>query len=126
MAEGDHTTAPAAGQPYDFEPPATGGPEPDLIRADRYLKLLLLLLVSAAFFEGYDGSVIALLLPRVQSTFHVSEAVLGLTRGFGVAGAFCAFFLARRSDSIGRRPLLLWSVVGYTAFTALTALSWNI
>jgi putative MFS transporter len=126
MADAEQTTAPAAGQPYEFELPDAGGPEPEHFRSDRYLRLLLILLVSAAFFEGYDGSVIALLLPRVQATFHVSEAVLGLTRGFGVAGAFCAFFLARRSDSIGRRPILLWSVAGYTIFTALTAVSWNI
>jgi putative MFS transporter len=30
------------------------------------------------------------------------------------------------SDRVGRRPLLLWSVVGYTAFTVLTAFSWDI
>src|SRR3954452_18609309 len=127
MAKGEETTAAAAGPPLDFEPPAlAGAPGPDLVRTDAYLRLLLILLVSAAFFEGYDGAIIALLLPRVQSTFHVSEAVLGLTRGFGVAGAFCAFFLARWSDNIGRRPILLWSVAGYTVFTALTAASWNI
>src|SRR3954447_11178404 len=127
MAKGEKTTAAAAGPSLDFEPPPVPhSSAPDLARSDAYLRLLLILLVSAAFFEGYDGAIIALLLPRVQATFHVSEAVLGLTRGFGVAGAFCAFFLARRSDRVGRRPILLWSVAGYTAFTALTALSWNI
>src|SRR4051794_41146209 len=127
MAKGEDTTAAAAGPPLDFEPPpVAGAPGPDLARTDAYLRLLLILLVSAAFFEGYDGAIIALLLPRVQATFHVSEALLGLTRGFGVAGAFCAFFLARRSDRVGRRPILLWSVAGYTLFTAMTALSWNI
>ena len=97
-----------------------------MTRSDSYLRLLLVLLVSAAFFEGYDGSIVALLLPNIQSTFHVSEATLGLTRVFGVAGAFAAFFLARTSDRVGRRPLLLWSVLGYTLFTALTAFSWSI
>src|SRR3954447_11596789 len=127
MAKGEETIAAAAGPPLDFEPPpVAGAPGPDLARTDAYLRLLLILLVSAAFFEGYDGAIIALLLPRVQATFHVSEALLGLTRGFGVAGAFCAFFLARRSDRVGRRPILLWSVAGYTLFTAMTALSWNI
>ncbi|MDQ1403626.1 MAG: transporter, putative metabolite:H+ symporter, partial [Actinomycetota bacterium] len=111
----------------EFEPPtAVVGGAPDLVRSDQYLKLLLVLLVSAAFFEGYDSSIIALLLPNIQSTFHVSEAALGITRSIIVAGAFVAFFLARRSDRVGRRPLLLWSVFGYTIFTALTAISWNI
>jgi putative MFS transporter len=92
----------------------------------KYLRLLLILLVSAAFFEGYDGSILALLLPNIQSTFHVSEATLGVTRIPIELGLFVAFFFARLSDRLGRRPLLLWSVVGYTAFTALTAFSWNI
>ena len=92
----------------------------------KYLRLLLILLVSAAFFEGYDGSILALLLPNIQSTFRVSEATLGLTRIPIELGLFVAFFVTRLSDRLGRRPLLLWSVIGYTAFTAATAFSWDI
>ena len=92
----------------------------------KYLRLLLVLLVSAAFFEGYDSSILALLLPNIQSTFRVSEAVLGVTRIPIELGLFVAFFVTRLSDRLGRRPLLLWSVVGYTIFTALTAFSWDI
>ncbi|MBV8235561.1 MAG: MFS transporter [Acidimicrobiia bacterium] len=97
-----------------------------MARSDRYLRLLLILLISATFFEGYDSSILALLLPNIQATFHVSEAVLGLTRIPIELGLFVAFFVARLSDRVGRRPLLLWSVVGYTIFAGLTALSWNI
>src|SRR5437868_3884705 len=97
-----------------------------MTRSDRYLRLLLVLLISATFFEGYDTSILALLLPNIQSTFHVSEAVLGVTRIPIELGLFVAFFVARLSDRVGRRPLLLWSVVGYTVFAGLTALSWNI
>src|SRR5437016_5726257 len=95
-------------------------------RSDRYLRLLLILLISATFFEGYDSSILALLLPNIQATFHVSEALLGLTRIPIELGLFVAFFVARLSDRIGRRPLLVWSVVGYTIFAGLTALSWDI
>lgn len=93
---------------------------------DKYLRRLLILLVSAAFFEGYDSSILALLLSDIQSTFRVSEAVLGVTRIPIELGLFAAFFITRLSDRFGRKPLLLWSVVGYTTFTALTAFSWNI
>jgi MFS family permease len=98
----------------------------DAQRPDSYLKLLLILLVSAAFFEGYDSSILALLLPNIQSSFSVSEATLGITRIPIELGLFAAFFVARLSDRLGRRPMLLWSVVGYTVFTALTAVSWDI
>ena len=95
-------------------------------RDDRYLRLLMLLLISAAFFEGYDSSILALLLPNIQNTFHASEALLGVTRIPIELGLFVAFFFTRLSDRFGRRPLLLWSVVGYIVFTALTAASWDI
>src|SRR5437588_12420316 len=94
-----------------------------MARSDRYLRLLLILLISATFFEGYDSSILALLLPNIQATFHVSEAVLGITRIPIELGLFVAFFVARLSDRVGRRPLLLWSVVGYPIFAGLTALS---
>jgi MFS family permease len=100
--------------------------EPEQHRDDGYLRLLLLLLVSAAFFEGYDSSILALLLPNIGSTFSVSEATLGITRIPIELGLFAAFFVARLSDRVGRRPMLLWSVVGYTLFTAATAFSWDI
>ena len=120
------TATVVSGIPTDFEPPSVEASEPELPRDDRYLRLLLMLLISAAFFEGYDSSILSLLLPNIQSTFHASEAVLGVTRIPIEMGLFVAFFVARLSDRVGRRPLLLWSVVGYTAFTALTAVSWNI
>src|SRR5437588_1719171 len=97
-----------------------------MTRSDRYLRLLLVLLISATFFEGYDTSILALLLPNIQSTFHVSEAVLGITRIPIELGLAVAFFVARLADRLGRRRVLLWSVVGYTIFTALTAFSTNI
>jgi putative MFS transporter len=125
-AGGQDTVVVAAPTPFDFEPPVASVTAPASLRSDQYLKLLLLLLISAAFFEGYDGSILALLLPNIQATFHVSEAVLGLTRIPIEFGLFVAFFVSRYSDRVGRRPLLLWSVVGYTGFTALTAFSWNI
>ncbi len=118
----------ATGVITDWEGPTVVAPTGVLehFRDDKYLRLLLLLLVSAAFFEGYDSSILALLLPNIQSSFSVSEATLGITRIPIELGLFAAFFVARLSDRLGRRPTLLWSVVGYTLFTALTAVSWDI
>lgn len=99
---------------------------PDGQQDDRYLRTLFWLLIAATFFEGYDGAILALVLPDIQKTFGVAEADLGVSRGFIELGLFFAFFLARLGDRVGRRRLLLWSVFGYTAFTTLTALSWNL
>ncbi|MGH9075097.1 MAG: MFS transporter, partial [Acidimicrobiales bacterium] len=89
----------------------------------RYVRLMLLLLASAAFFDGYDNQVISLLLTNVQHTFHASVTTLGLIHVPIAAGQFVAFFFIFASDRIGRRPMLLWTVLGYTLFTVLTAFS---
>ena len=99
---------------------------PDLQRPPQYLKVLLVLLVSATFFEGYDNSILSLLLGDIQSTFHVPESTLGVARGIIELGTAAAFFFTRIGDHLGRRKLLIWSVIGYTVFTALTAFSWDI
>lgn len=100
--------------------------EADMQRAERYLTSLLWLLVAATFFEGYDASILALVLPDIQDTFGVTESQLGVSRGLIEMGLFFAFFVARLGDHFGRRALLLWSVLGYTVFTFLTALSWDL
>jgi putative MFS transporter len=110
-----------------FEPAVQLDVEPpDLHRSPQYLKVLLILLVSATFFEGYDNSILSLLLGDIQSTFHVPESTLGLARGIIELGTAAAFFFTRIGDHLGRRKLLIWSVIGYTVFTALTAFSWDI
>lgn len=100
--------------------------DPELQRSPQYLRVLLVLLVSATFFEGYDNSILSLLLGDIQSTFHVPESTLGVARGIIELGTAAAFFFTRIGDHLGRRKLLIWSVVGYTVFTALTAFSWDI
>ncbi len=88
-----------------------------------YLRTLLLLLLAATFFEGYDGSILALVLPAIRDSFNVTESQLGISRAIIELGLGAAFFLARAGDRWGRRKLLLLSVLGYTLMTALTAAS---
>src|SRR5579871_6055193 len=93
---------------------------------DRYLRRLLWLLLPAAFFNGFDAQLRALLLSDIQHTFRVSVATLGVASIPITAGQFVAFASIRAADRVGRRPLLLVSLVGYTVFTGLTAAAWSI
>ena len=93
---------------------------------DGYLRRLLWLLLPAAFFNGFDGQLRALLLPDIQHAFHVSVATLGAASIPISAGQFVAFATIRAADRIGRRPLLITSLLGYTVFTALTATAWSV
>jgi putative MFS transporter len=100
--------------------------EPVVDHTPSYLRSLLLLLLAATFFEGYDGAILALVLGSIRDTFNVAEAQLGISRAIIELGLGGAFFLARAGDRWGRRTLLLWSVLGYTVMTALTAASWDL
>ena len=91
-----------------------------------YLRTLFLLLISATFFEGYDGTIVSLLLEDIQRSFSASEAVLGVSRSLIELGLFFAFFLTRLADRRGRRALLVWSVAGYTVATVATAFAWDL
>lgn len=96
------------------EPPA---------RDPRYRRKLLFLLSSATFFEGYDNFVLAFVLALVLGDLGGSETQAGLIRLITSAGAVLAFVLAARADRIGRKRLLLITIVGYTVAGLLTALS---
>jgi len=92
-------------------------------RGDRYRRRLLLLLSSATFFEGYDNFVLAFVLALVLGDLGGSEADAGWIRAITSLGAVVAFALAAQADRLGRKRLLLITIVGYTASAALTALS---
>lgn len=92
-------------------------------RGDRYRRRLLLLLSSATFFEGYDNFALAFVLALVLGDLGGSEADAGWIRAITPLGAVVAFGLAAQADRVGRKRLLLITIVGYTVSAALTAVS---
>ena len=95
-------------------------------RSDRYLRLLLALLLPAALFNAYDAELLAVLLTQLEASFHVGTAAIGVANIPIGSGQFIAFFVVLAADRIGRRPILMWSILGYTIFTTLTAVSWDL
>jgi MFS transporter, putative metabolite:H+ symporter len=101
--------------------------EPDAVeRDDRYRRKLLFLLSSATFFEGYDTFVLSFVLSLVLADLGGTEAAAGWIRAIVGLGAVAAFALAAQADRIGRKRLLLITVLGYTLSSALTAVSPNL
>lgn len=86
-------------------------------------KLLLPVVMIGAFFEGFDFMVINLALPYITNEFNMTEQMAGYTLSVIAVGALVAFFVVRMADRIGRRPIFIWSVVIYSIFSLLTALS---
>jgi putative MFS transporter len=84
---------------------------------------LLWVVGAASFFEGYDLNIMAVALPQIRHSFHLSQATASLWIGLLFLGALPAVALTRQADRHGRRRILLGSVVGYTIATGLTAVS---
>ena len=95
-------------------------------RDARYRRKLLVLLSSATFFEGYDNYVLAFVLALVLGDLGGSEADAGWIRALTLLGALPAFLLSAQADRIGRKRLLLITIIGYTLAGGLTALSPNL
>lgn len=87
--------------------------------------LLLALLSAAAFFDGYDTSIKAVALTQIRESFDLSKSAAAAVMAVVYFGSLPAMALTRYADRIGRRRMLLWSIVGYTVFSGLTALAPN-
>ena len=105
---------------------APEGPEGLGPRSPAYLRLLLALLLPAALFDSYDAQLRAVLLSQLKESFHVTTAAVGAASIPIGAGQFVAFFVVLAADRAGRGPVLLWSVLGYSLCTTLTAISWDL
>lgn len=81
-------------------------------------------LVSAvSFFEMYDVYLFSLNLKQIQADLMIPEGDLGLLGSIVRAGALLSIFLAMAADRVGRRRMLLITVLGYTLLTGATALA---
>ena len=93
---------------------------------DRRRWFLLWVLGGAAFFQGYDLNIIAVALHQLRHSFGLSQADASLWVSVVFLGAIPAVFLTRQADRRGRRAVLLFSILGYTVATGLTALATTI
>jgi MFS family permease len=84
----------------------------------------LLVLLGAAFFIGqYDMTLLTLALPDVQASFSIAEEDLGKLIAVARLGAIPAILLALVADRIGRRRLLVLTLLGLSCFSLATAFS---
>lgn len=94
---------------------------PAVEREASYLRLLLVLLGTTTFFEGYDAAISAIVLPDLARSFGANTAALGTAIFVVGLGAFGALFITALGDRVGRRPLLIATTLLYAVFTGLTA-----
>ncbi len=92
-------------------------------RSANYLWMLLGLLMSVTIFEGYDVTIFHLCTPDIARSFHLDNRAIGTLASLVRLGGMAAFLLVMASDRVGRKPIVSGTVLFYTLFTLLTALS---
>jgi len=88
---------------------------------DPYSRRLFVLLSLATFFEGFDTILTSLVMFQLGAEFGVEKSELFSMLSLLGVGAVCGFVPMRLADRVGRRPVLLISVAGYTLLCGLTA-----
>src|SRR5271156_4825314 len=71
---------------------------------------------TAGFFDQYDRALLSLALKQIQAGLKIAESQLG---------AMLSLLMPPFADVFGRRRLLLYTIFGYTIFTALIAIAPN-
>jgi MFS family permease len=90
-------------------------------RFDRREWSVLLPLCLVGFFTNYDTGLLALGAPVIADGLGVSVATFGIGVAIIRLGALGSVLTLRLADRWGRRPLLLLSVLAFTALTGATA-----
>jgi putative MFS transporter len=87
-----------------------------------YLGFLFLLLSTATLFDGFDAAMIGFAAPDVRASLGIGVgqwgAVAGLTR-LGVMASFIFLFFA---DRVGRRWVMMGTIIGFTIANFATSL----
>jgi MFS family permease len=110
------TSAPAA--------PAAIAPQPVAEGWTRYSATVLGICVLGWAFDVYEFTIMQLITPLLIKEWGITPATMGtvttVARWVGLVGTFLFPVLA---DLYGRKPVLVWTILGYSVFTGLTGFS---
>jgi len=88
----------------------------------RFEVVVIAACAAAIFFDGYDAQAIGYVGPSLIKNFGIAPAALGPVFSGGLVGIMLgALFIAPLADRVGRRPVILGSILLFAAFTLATA-----
>lgn len=80
-------------------------------------------LLMVALWDGYNLVSLSQTLPELRATFGLSVSEGGQLVALANIGTVFGYFVLRLSDGVGRRPVLLWSLLGYSLMSLASALA---
>ncbi|MGQ0830269.1 MAG: MFS transporter [Microthrixaceae bacterium] len=87
---------------------------------------VLLPLSLVGLFLNYDTGLLSLAAPDIADGLGVSVATFGIGVAVIRVGALASMPVLRLADRLGRRQMLLVSVLAFTVMTAATSLAWGL
>ena len=99
----------------------SSSPDLEATRLNGYLVFLFFLLSTATLFDGFDNAMFGFAAPDVRATLGISREQWGFVSGVTRAGVMASFIFLLTADRLGRRTLLMVTVIGFTVFNTLTA-----
>src|SRR5476649_956389 len=89
--------------------------------------IVLLTVMIASFLGRLDGTVVNLALPKMISEFGITVAQASwISTAYIIANAIFVPVFGKLGDLIGKKPLYLFGIVGFTLTSALAGLSFNL
>ncbi len=106
---------------------AQGAAAVPVISSDRwsgYSATVLAICILGWAFDIYEATIMQLVTPILIKEWGITPAIMGfvtsVSRWIGLIGTFVFPVFA---DLYGRRPALIWAILGYSVFTGLTGFS---
>ena len=90
-------------------------------KVDKSVWTLLFVVGTAFMASRYDFQLSTLALPQFQQTFGYNDQTSILIGTFAKIGAIPAVLLTFLADRIGRKPLFLWAIIGFSAAALVVA-----
>ena len=84
---------------------------------------VFLIATTAGFFDQYDRALLTLALKQIQKGLQITEQALGNMLTLVRLGYIGSLLVTPLADVFGRRRLLLYTIIAYTVFTGLAAIS---
>jgi MFS family permease len=105
-------------------PAAAAASQPAVDKWTSYSITVLAICILGWAFDIYEATIMQLVTPILIKEWGITPATIGtvttVSRWIGLIGTFIFPVLA---DLYGRRPMLIWTILGYAMFTGLTGFS---
>ena len=97
-------------------------PALEIDRVTPYLGFLFVLLSAAKLFDGFEAAMVGFAAPDVRASLGIDLAQWGLINGITRMGVMASFVFLFFADSVGRRRVMMLTVIGFTLANGATAL----